>query len=684
MGDLKVGNGSGPNICGDCTAPDAEWASLNRGILLCKDCSFIHRSLGPQYSRVKFLKDAGWKLSLRYMVMTLAAGPGNHVWEHLLLNPNKSSDGNVKKPSPSDALEVKRKFIHLKHFLHQFVLRPNSDPFDVRNQELHSTVRTGALDTTLRLLASGADPNFFHPEKGTTPIHVAARNGQAHQVELLFLHGAHMDAADYLGQTPVEHALAAGHKDLAQRIMELRYFLTDQLSYFVCNENPDHSTSKHILIPAVRVTNSKQEEALKNLPATVLEQLAADLYDEVDRRQLEKYVSATIKPASDFTKFSIAFLPVNPNYSSVRNQTRQKFARLSNDELCALITLVLVECKRRHCNGARDIELDKDIFLHGDKHLSSSMKLAGETSVTEDDDYPLYDSVASDEDLILAEQQTILAQQRATFEETALSSSIAKPISSCEITEHSSIASSGAKISEMETKIQELHDDNQNLKQEINVLKNMVVNAIRETVELKTDVHGRSSYSLNGSLSNGHAVTGSLTSPAVYPNGRFKSPRPSSMCESGSLRYDDAIVPIRTCTTEASLGKFHPDLGKSELIQTTTKKIVELIKVLIEQANASDLPSITRTSEKIYLETHEMATALLLKDDECTPEMRHSLENVLLQVLRMKCEVPLLRDSTDGNGKITSQVFLQKVKRLCFDVGAGMKQLVSTVLNPGT
>lgn len=124
------------------------------------------------------------------MVMTLAAGPGNHVWEHLLLNPGKSSDGNTKKPSPTDSLEyviasiffvhfflqfstyfndlllsfrAKRKFIHLKHFLHQFVFRPNSDPFDVRNQELHSTVRTSALDTTLRLLASGADPNFFHP-----------------------------------------------------------------------------------------------------------------------------------------------------------------------------------------------------------------------------------------------------------------------------------------------------------------------------------------------------------------------------------------------------------------------------------------------------------------------------------------------------------------------------------------
>ncbi len=44
-------------------------------------------------------------------------------------------------------------------------------------------------------------------EKGTRPLHVAARNGQTVQVELLYLHGAHTAAPDYLGQTPVEHAL---------------------------------------------------------------------------------------------------------------------------------------------------------------------------------------------------------------------------------------------------------------------------------------------------------------------------------------------------------------------------------------------------------------------------------------------------------------------------------------------
>lgn len=63
--------------------------------------------------------------------------------------------------------------------------------------------------------------------------------------------------------------------------------------------------------------------------------------------------------------------------------------------------------------------------------------------------------------------------------------------------------------------------------------------------------------------------------------------------------------------------------------------------------------------------------------------MRTNLENVLLQVLRMKAEMPLLKDSVDGSfkGPYPSEAYLQKIKKLCFDVGAGMKQLVSTVLN---
>jgi len=72
------------------------------------------------------------------------------------------------------------------------------------------------------------------------------------------------------------------------------------------------------------------------------------------------------------------------------------------------------------------METDRDIFIHNDArgYNSSSgapnlnlnnAKLVStgipSVQVPEDDDFPLYDSVASDEDLFLIEQQTILAQQ---------------------------------------------------------------------------------------------------------------------------------------------------------------------------------------------------------------------------------------------------------------------------------
>lgn len=54
-------------------------------------------------------------------------------------------------------------------------------------------------------------------------------------------------------------------------------------------------------------------------------------------------------------------------------------------------------------------------------------------------------------------------------------------------------------------------------------------------------------------------------------------------------------------------------MRRYELIQTTTKKIVELIKVLIDHANSCVWDGVTNASNKIYQETQDMATALLLK-----------------------------------------------------------------------
>ena len=46
------------------------------------------------------------------------------------------------------------------------------------------SVRTPNLETSLRLLSQGADPNYFHPEKNSTPLSVAAKAGQVCQVRV--------------------------------------------------------------------------------------------------------------------------------------------------------------------------------------------------------------------------------------------------------------------------------------------------------------------------------------------------------------------------------------------------------------------------------------------------------------------------------------------------------------------
>ena len=44
---------AGNRLCADCGSPDPDWASLNLGILICIECSGVHRQLGVHISKVR-------------------------------------------------------------------------------------------------------------------------------------------------------------------------------------------------------------------------------------------------------------------------------------------------------------------------------------------------------------------------------------------------------------------------------------------------------------------------------------------------------------------------------------------------------------------------------------------------------------------------------------------------------
>uniref|UniRef100_A0A667ZVS5 G protein-coupled receptor kinase interacting ArfGAP 2b n=1 Tax=Myripristis murdjan TaxID=586833 RepID=A0A667ZVS5_9TELE len=362
-------------VCADCSALEPRWASVNRGVLICDECCSIHRGLGTP--------PLPWHTAL-----------SNSIWEHSLLDPSSVMSGK-RKANPQDrAHPNKTEFIKAKYQMLAFVHRmPCREDDNVTtkdlSKQLHSSVRTGNLETCLRLLSLGAQANFFHPEKGNTPLHIAAKAGQMFQAELLAVYGADPGALDSGGKTPIDYARQAGHQELADRLVEIQYELTDRLTFYLCGRRPDHRNGQHFIIPQMADSLDLSEFAkaakkkLQSLSNHQFEELAMDVYDEVDRRETDAVWLATQNHSTLVTDTTVVpFLPVNPEYSSTRNQGRQKLARFNAHEFATLVIDILTDAKRRQWGNSCESPKGMTLF----------------NLYSQDNDQPDYDSVASDED----------------------------------------------------------------------------------------------------------------------------------------------------------------------------------------------------------------------------------------------------------------------------------------------
>ncbi|XP_062941671.1 ARF GTPase-activating protein GIT2 isoform X4 [Cynocephalus volans] len=392
------------DLCADCSGPDPSWASVNRGTFICDECCSVHRSLGRHISQVRHLRHTPWPPTLLQMVETLYNNGANSIWEHSLLDPASIMSGR-RKANPQDKVHPnKAEFIRAKYQMLAFVHRlPCRDDDSVTakdlSKQLHSSVRTGNLETCLRLLSLGAQANFFHPEKGNTPLHVASKAGQILQAELLAVYGADPGTQDSSGKTPVDYARQGGHHELAERLVEIQYELTDRLAFYLCGRKPDHKNGQHFIIPQMADSSLDLSELakaakkkLQSLSNHLFEELAMDVYDEVDRRETDAVWLATQNHSTLVTETTVVpFLPVNPEYSSTRNQGRQKLARFNAHEFATLVIDILSDAKRRQQGSPLSSSKDNVELLLKTINNQHSIE-------NQDNDQPDYDSVASDED----------------------------------------------------------------------------------------------------------------------------------------------------------------------------------------------------------------------------------------------------------------------------------------------
>ncbi|PAV70437.1 hypothetical protein WR25_18942 isoform C [Diploscapter pachys] len=365
--------------CADCSSEDPQWASITRGVLICSDCCSVHRNLGRHISHVRHLKKGMWDTPQLDLVKMLHRSGSNRIWEHALMDPATALK-HKKKPTAFDPIfPTKEAFIKAKYVDHAFMMqnRREAENYSVEdlNRQLWSCVRTGHVDTTLRLLAWGADPNFVSDtDNYDSAMHVAAKEGQSMQVELLFIYGADPMQANAQGKRPSQYARDQGYLELANRIEELCFDLTNRLSLFLCGRKPDHQHKQHFLIPELTGKSALDglrpiRRQLQTLPNSVFAKITQDVYDEVDRRESHAAWVSTHKNQGGINELCVAvFLPLNPSFSATRNQLRQKLAKYDVREFAALVIDILKEAKRRYLG--EPLEEDPNDLSHSNHNTS--------------------------------------------------------------------------------------------------------------------------------------------------------------------------------------------------------------------------------------------------------------------------------------------------------------------------
>nr|XP_043623211.1 ADP-ribosylation factor GTPase-activating protein AGD3 [Erigeron canadensis] len=168
----------GNDKCADCGASDPDWACLNLGVLVCIECSGVHRNLGVHISKVRSLTlDVKvWEPSVITLFQSLGNAFSNSVWEELLQSKGayktelvptglyKSDKPQLLyfcKPNHSDSIAVKEKFIHAKYALKVFVRKPKD--YSLVTEHIWEAVRANDKKAVYRLIVNfEADVNHVY------------------------------------------------------------------------------------------------------------------------------------------------------------------------------------------------------------------------------------------------------------------------------------------------------------------------------------------------------------------------------------------------------------------------------------------------------------------------------------------------------------------------------------------
>eukprot|EP01112_Ceratiomyxa_fruticulosa_P003511 TRINITY_DN1384_c0_g2_i2.p1 TRINITY_DN1384_c0_g2~~TRINITY_DN1384_c0_g2_i2.p1 ORF type:complete len:833 (-),score=193.36 TRINITY_DN1384_c0_g2_i2:38-2536(-) len=244
----------GNNNCVDCGASNPDWASINLGVLMCLECSGVHRSLGVHISKIRSLTLDKWDSEIVLFMKNVGNAAFNRIYEYDLQG--------VQKPTHVDDRETREKYIKSKYveklFLEPLDAHPilavenhientsgnvvellkllghcgNYELETLKKSEkgkqniLHATVVSNNLLYATALLQNGISANYVEETQGWSALHFAAFYDRPHLARVLLKHTRKNEGVigekDFAGRSPLELSVECGSKQVEAIIKGLK------------------------------------------------------------------------------------------------------------------------------------------------------------------------------------------------------------------------------------------------------------------------------------------------------------------------------------------------------------------------------------------------------------------------------------------------------------------------------
>uniref|UniRef100_A0A8C3K4L0 Uncharacterized protein n=1 Tax=Calidris pygmaea TaxID=425635 RepID=A0A8C3K4L0_9CHAR len=230
----------GNRECCDCLAPDPTWLSINLGILICIECSGIHREMGVHLSRIQSLSLDKLATSELLLARNISNSGFNNIMEANLpsfsLKPTVHSDMTFRKNF------IISKYVEKKYVKKSPTAQCSSLPEAIKDKDIFSLLQAYAEnvdlsepvltplqepgETILHMAVLLSDRTSLHivdflvqnsgilakqTSEGNTPLHYCCSHNKPECVKLLLKAKANVAITNEAGETALDVARRMRH-----------------------------------------------------------------------------------------------------------------------------------------------------------------------------------------------------------------------------------------------------------------------------------------------------------------------------------------------------------------------------------------------------------------------------------------------------------------------------------------